>query len=386
LSSPNALASPHGSGTRETPPPQAVSDELIAPDAAPGKPPARTMRPRRRVVLMILIPLLGGALLLAFYLRGGRDVETDNAYVKADKVAVSAEVAGIVAEVLVRDNEPVAPGQVLFKLAPAPFRVAVAEAEARLAQARVDLAALGASHHQKQAEIVVARTRVSFAQQEQQRQAELVARGFVSTARFDDARQASALAAQQISVLELELQRIAVTLGGGANAPADRHPSILAARAKLERARLDLARTEIHAALPGIASKPPRLGQFVGVGSVAMALVVDATPWVEANFTETDLTHIRSGQAARVRVDSYPGLAWPGTVDSLSPATGAEFALIPAQNATGNWVKVVQRVPVRIRLDVAAGQPPLRAGLSATVTIDTGQRRELFGLSMPAGW
>ncbi|MDP3820529.1 MAG: HlyD family secretion protein [Burkholderiales bacterium] len=363
-----------------------MSDESIAPDAAPGKPAGRRMRPRRRVVLMVLIPLLGAALLLAFYLRGGRDVETDNAYVKADKVAVSAEVAGIVAEVLVRDNEPVAPGQVLFRLAPAPFRVAVAETEARLAQARVDLAALGASHHQKQAEIIVARTRLSFAQQEQQRQAELVARGFVSTARFDDARQASALAGQQISVLEQELQRIAVTLGGSANAPADRHPSILAARAELERARLDLARTEIRAALPGIVSKPPRLGQFVGVGSVAMALVVDAAPWVEANFTETDLTHIRSGQAARVRVDTYPGLAWLGTVDSLSPATGAEFALIPAQNATGNWVKVVQRVPVRIRLEVAAGQPPLRAGLSATVTIDTGQRRELFGLSMPAGW
>ena len=363
-----------------------MSDEPIAPEAAPGKPPARTRRPRRRVILLVLIPLFGVALLLAFYLRGGRDVETDNAYVKADKVAVSAEVAGIVAEVLVRENEAVVPGQVLFRLAPTPFRVAVAEAEARLAQARVDLAALGAGHRQKQAEIVVARTRLSFAQQEQQRQAELVARGFVSASRFDDARQASALAGQQISVLEQELQRIAVTFGGSANAPADRHPSIRAAHAELERARLDLARTEIRAALPGIASKPPRLGQFVSVGSVAMALVVSTTPWVEANFTETDLTHIRSGQAARVRVDSYPGVTWLGTVDSLSPATGAEFALIPAQNATGNWVKVVQRVPVRIRLDAAAGQPPLRAGLSATATIATGQRRELFGLSMPAGW
>lgn len=251
-----------------------MSDASIAPDAAPGKPTARRMR-RRRVILMVLMPLLSGALLLA-YLRGGRDVETDNAYVKTDKIAV-------VAEVLVRDNEPVAPGQVLFRLAPAPFRVAVAETEARLAQARVDLAALGASHRQKQAEIIVARTRLSFAQQEQQRQAELVARGFVSTARFDDARQASALAAQQISVIEQELQRIAVTLGGSANAPADRHPSILAARAELERARLDLARTEIRAMLPGIVNKPPRLGQFVGVGTVAMALVVNATPWVEAN-------------------------------------------------------------------------------------------------------
>jgi len=129
--------------------------------------------------------------------------------------------------------------------------------------------------------------------------------------------------------------------------------------------------------------RPPRRGQFVSVGSVVMALVVSATPWVEANFSETDLSHLRAGQPAEIRVDTYPGLVWHGTVDSLSPATGAEFSLIPAQNAAGNWVKVVQRVPVRIQLDSAAEQPPLRAGLSAMVTVRTGQRRQLLGLAWP---
>jgi membrane fusion protein (multidrug efflux system) len=338
-----------------------------------------------RIVLMVVLPLMAAAVLLAVYLQGGRSVETDNAYVKSDKVAVSSEVAGPVLEVLVRDNEPVAAGRVLFKLDPAPFRVAVAEAEAGLAQARTELAALGATHRQKQAEITLARTRLAFARNEQQRQADLVARGFVASARFDEARQASDLAAQQITVLEQELQRIALALGGRVDAPAARHPSILTAQAALDRARLNLARTQVRAALAGVVSRPPRPGQFIAVGGVAMALVVSATPWVEANFDETDLTYLRAGQAAEIRVDTYPGLVWRGTVDSLSPATGAEFALIPAQNATGNWVKVMQRVPVRIRLDSTAQQAPLRAGLSAVVTVHTGQRRQLFGLAWPAG-
>ena len=345
---------------------------------------AKTGRRRLvRVVFMGLLPLLAAAALLAWYLRGGGSVETDNAYVKSDKVAISAEVAGPVTEVLVRDNEAVAAGRVLFRLDPAPYRVALAEAEAKVAQVRNDLAALAATHRQKQAEIILANTRLAFARQEQRRQADLVARGFVSSSRFDEARQSSDLAAQQLPVLEQELQRIAVNLGGRVDAPIARHPSMLAARAELERAQLDLARTEVRAALPGVASRPPRQGQFVSVGSAVMALVVSATPWVEANFSETDLGHLRAGQPAEIRVDTYPGLVWHGTVDSLSPATGAEFSLIPAQNAAGNWVKVVQRVPVRIQLDSAAEQPPLRAGLSAMVTVRTGQRRQLLGLAWP---
>lgn len=340
-------------------------------------------RRRWRLVLLLLVPLIGAGLALLIYLYGGRHVETDNAYVKADKVPVSAAVAGTVSEVLVGENQAVAAGQLLFRLDAAPFRVAVAAAEAKVAQTRTDHSALQAAYRQKQAEIALARTRAGFARQEQQRQADLVARGFVSTSRFDDARQTGELAAQQVTVLEEELKRIAMTLGGSIDTPLAQRASMQAAQAELERARLDLARADVRASLPGIISKPPKLGQYIAAGSIAMALVVNATPWVEANFTETDLTHLRPGQPAEVHIDTYPGIIWRGTVDSVSPATGAEFALIPSQNATGNWVKVVQRVPVRIDLEVAPGQPVLRAGLSAAVKIDTGRRRQLFGLALP---
>lgn len=350
--------------------------ELLA--AAP--PPAR--RQRLRLLLLVVVPLLAvlaGALL---YLQGGGEVETDNAYVMADKVPVSAEVSGTVREVLVQENQAVSAGQPLFRLDAAALRIAVERAEARLAQVRTDLAALKAGYRAKQAEIALARTRHDFAVRDQQRQANLVARHFISPARFDEVRQASELAAQQIVALEQDLRRLAESLGGSVEAPVEAHPAWLAAQAELEQARLDFGRAEVRATLPGTVSRLPKPGQYLNAGSTALALVVDGNLWIEANFTEKDLTYMHPGQPVEVRIDTYPDATWHGVVDSLSPATGAEFAVIPAQNATGNWVKIAQRVPVRIRLDAAAGLPQLRAGLSAEVAIATGHRRRLLGLSL----
>jgi membrane fusion protein, multidrug efflux system len=340
-------------------------------------------RSRSRLILLVLVPLGAAAITLFVYLRGGREVETDNAYVKATKIPISTEVAGTVKEVLVRENQAVTSGQVLFRLDPAGFQVAVAQAQARLAQVRADLAALAASYRHNQAEVALARTRLGYARQEQQRQADLVARGFVSNARFDDARLATELAARQIDVLEQEQQRIAAMLGGGIETRVERHPSYLAALAELDRARLDLARVDVRALQPGTVTKPPQPGYYIAAGAAPMALVVTAKPWVEANFIETDLAHVHPGQRAVVTIDTFPDAQLHGTVESLSPATGAEFSLIPAQNATGNWVKITQRLPVRIRLDAAADRPELRAGLSATVRIETGQRRRLLGWAWP---
>lgn len=342
---------------------------------------AGSTRRRKRLVLLVIVPLIALLGVGIVYLMGGRYVETDDAYIKADVVPVSPQVSGTVKEVLVRDNQAVAAGQPLFRLDPANFEVAVAEAEAKLAQVRTDLAALKASYREKQAEIAVARTKYAYAQRDRQRQADLVAKHFVSASRYDDAAQNADLAREQVAALEQDLRRIAETLGGNADAPTERHPSYLAALAELQRARLDLARTEVRASLPGTVSNPPKPGQFVPAGNTAMALVASTTLWVEANFTETDLSHVRPGEPAAVHIDTYPDSEWKGVVDSLSPATGAEFAVIPAQNATGNWVKITQRVPVRIKLDLQAGMPPLRAGLSSVVKIDTGHRRQLFGLS-----
>jgi len=244
---------------------------------------------------------------------------------------------------------------------------------------RTDLAALKAGSREKQAEIAQARTKHSFALRDQNRQADLVEKHFISASKFDDAKQSSDLSAQQTETLQQDLKRIAETLGGSVDAPVENHPGYRSALAELEQAKLDLARTEVRASLPGTVSKPPKPGQYVSVGSTAMALVVTGNLWIEANFTETDLTYVHPGQAVVVHVDTFPDAVWKGVVDSLSPATGAEFSVIPAQNATGNWVKIAQRVPVRIKLNDESGKPALRAGLSAVVEIDTGHRRRVLG-------
>lgn len=341
-------------------------------------------QPRRRLkrlILLLVLPVLALTVIGWFYLHGGRYIETDNAYVKAEKVPISAEVSGTIKEVLVAENQVVQPGQVLFRLDPAAFQLAVSKAEAKLAQVRTDLAGLKASYREKQAEVSLARTQYAFAQKNQLRQADLVAKNFISASHFDDAKQSTELAAQQIGVLDQDLNRIAETLGGSVNSAVVNHPSYREAQAELEQAKLDLVRTEVRSGIVGIASKPPKRGQYLAAGSTALALVASGNQWVEANFTETDLTYIHPGQPVSIHIDTYPDIEWTGVVDSLSPATGAEFSVIPAQNATGNWVKIAQRVPVRIKLDVVANRPPLRTGLSAIVKIDTGHRRHLFGFT-----
>lgn len=343
--------------------------------------PASRNRRTKRLILLGVIPATALLVCAFVYLHGGRYVETENAYIKAEKVPVSADVSGTVKEVLVRENQVVTAGQPLFRIDPAAFQVAVAKAEAKLAQVRTDLAALKASYREKQAEVALARTRQAFAQKDQQRQADLVARHFVSPSRFDEAKQNSDVASDQIGALQQDLKRIAETLGGSVDAPVDRHPGYLAAQAELDQAKLDLEHATIRASQAGTVGKTPKVGQYVTAGTTAMALVVSDKLWVEANFTETDLTYVHPGQAVSIHVDTYPDAVWRGVVDSLSPATGAEFSVIPAQNASGNWVKIAQRVPVRTTLESQAGMPQLRAGLSAVVEIDTGHRRRLFGLS-----
>ncbi|MEI7447286.1 MAG: HlyD family secretion protein, partial [Burkholderiales bacterium] len=333
-----------------------------------------------RLLLLGVVPLVAVAIGLGLWLGGGGVAETDNAYVKADKIPVSAEVSGTVREVRVRENQAVAAGDILFRLDDAPFRVAVAKAEAKVAQARTDVAALKAGYRTKQAEIALARTRQDFARRDEARQADLAARNFISTSRLDEARQATELAGQQTLTAERELARIAETLGGGPDVPVDRHPAVMAAQAELMQARLDLSRVEVRAPVAGTVSRPPKPGQYAAAGSTALALVADGALWIEANFTETELGWIRADQPVTIRIDTYPDQRWTGAVDSVAPATGAEFAVIPPQNATGNWVKIAQRVPVRIRIDARPDGPPLRAGLSARVSVRTGHERRLADL------
>ncbi|MDH2915636.1 MAG: HlyD family secretion protein [Gallionella sp.] len=338
-------------------------------------------RKQKRMLLLVVIPLLAGIASLAVYLHGGRFVDTDNAYIKAQKVPVSSSVSGTVKEVLVTENQDVQAGQALFRIDPAPFHIAVEKAAAKLAQVRTDLASLKASYRAKQSEIALAQTNHDFAVKELKRQTDLANKNFISASKLDDVKHNTQVTSQQIALLEQEVRRIGEALGGNPDTPVERHPSYQAAQAELEQAKLDLSNTEVRASMTGTVSKPPKVGQFVATGGTAMLLVADDV-WIEANFTEADLTYVHPGQTVNISVDTYPDAKLKGAVESVAPATGAEFSVIPAQNATGNWVKIAQRVSVRIRLENAKSLPDLRAGLSSWVEIDTGHRRRLFGLTL----
>ncbi len=336
----------------------------------------------KRFILLVVVPAVALLVFGIVYLLGGRYVSSDNAYVKADKVPVSSTVSGTVTEVMVQENQAVKAGQLLYRIDPSQFQVSIAKDEAKLAQARTDIAAMKASYREKQAEILLAQTRYDFALKEQQRQSDLLSKGYISPSRYDEARQSTDIASQQVAALKEDQRRIAESLGGSAEMPIEQSPAFRVALAELAQAKLDLQHTEVKASMAGIVSKPPKVGQFVAAGNPVMALVVNGNLWIEANFTETDLTHVHPGQAVDISVDTYPSVKWKGEVESLSPATGAEFSLIPAQNATGNWVKIAQRVAVKISIASTPDMPQLRAGLSTEVEIDTGHKRKLLGITL----
>jgi membrane fusion protein (multidrug efflux system) len=209
----------------------------------------------------------------------------------------------------------------------------------------------------------------------------LAAKNVLPEANLEDAQQASTLAQQQIETLQQDLKRILASVGGSIDTPFEQSPGYASAMADLNQAKLDLAHTTVTAPTRGFVSKLPANGQNVTAGTTSLALVAAANMRVDANFTETELTYVKPGQPVTVTVDTYPDLTWKGSVDSISPATGAAYSVIPAQNATGNWVKIAQRIPVRIKLDANSAWPQLRVGMSAHVSIDTDHKRSLLGLS-----
>ncbi|KTC92497.1 Inner membrane protein yibH [Fluoribacter dumoffii] len=332
----------------------------------------------RRFILLVVIPVILVIIGTIFYLLGGRYVATDNAYVKADMIPLSPQVAGVVQEVFVTENQHVKKNQLLYRIDATPFQVALTKAESKLAQVRIDILAMKANYREKQAELELVRTKYNFSLRNKKRQMDLAAKHFASLSSLDDANEGAELAAQQIVTSEHNLQGLAASLAGSIDEPVEKHPSYLMAKAEYEQAKLDLAHTEIKAPLSGTISAPPKKGQFVSRGAITMTLVANEHPWIEANFTEKELTYVRPGQKVIATIDIYPGKKWKGTVQSLSPATGSEFSIIPAQNATGNWVKIAQRVAVRIQLDPESDSPLLRSGLSSWVKIDTKHKRYSF--------
>jgi membrane fusion protein, multidrug efflux system len=303
-------------------------------------------------------------------LLGGRGtVHTENAYVKADIISLATEVAGRITQVNVRTNQRVQRGQLLAQLDDTPYRLAVAEAEAHLAQVHNHILARRADYAEAQAELEQAREDADYYQRKLARNEKLgpVA---VSEAQLDESRQQLATARAQIAINQQKLSRLNAELGGNPDVPPEQQADVRVAQAQLDNARYKLSRTSIVAPVDGIiANTVPQTGEMAAAGFTLLSMISAEAVWVEANLKETQLAAVRPGQQAVVTVDAYPGQQWLAQVESLSPASGSEFALIPAQNASGNWVKVVQRIPVHLRLLSSEGEQILRAGMSAQVSI-----------------
>ncbi|HVU23696.1 MAG TPA: HlyD family secretion protein [Opitutus sp.] len=351
---------------------------------SPSRQPAASRRQTRRRILLAAGPVVLAAAGLYFYLHGGRVVSSDNAYVQATKLTVTSEVAGRVVAVPVHDNEQVRAGQVLFRLDDSLYRIGLAGARARLDSARTDLATLRASYRQKLALVAEAREQVAFAGQELQRQETLVSGHAGTEAAADHARHALDYARKHLEVLQQDAAAALTALAGDPNLPDVQSARIASAQAELDAAQRSLGKTVVTAPSAGIVTNVTNLpvGRYLEANQPAFSLIAVGAPWIEANLKETELTHVKTGDPVKIEVDTYPDRDFRGRVIAIGPATGAEFALIPAQNASGNWVKVVQRIPVRISVENPDPARPLRAGMSTEVDIDTGHVRtlaELFG-------
>ena len=345
-------------------------------DAAVAARPSRPLRQRLRLPLMVLGPALVLIAASWWYLTSGRYVSTDDAYVQAARTMVSADISGRVVAVAVHDNEAVAKGQLLFRLDDRPYRIAVEDAKAQLAAARLQLQALKATYDQKVADAKSAEETLGYQQREYDRQRQLATSGVASRQAYDQSQNALQVARQKVASTQGDLANTLAQLGGNPALPVDQHPSVQRAQAALDKAELDLSYTMVRAAEPGIVTKVDQLqvGSYVNAATPVFSMMSNRI-WIEANFKETELTHMRPGQTATVEIDTYPGRVFQATVQSLSPGTGLTFSLLPPENATGNWVKVVQRLPVRLALDIADANLPLHAGLSANVEVDTHYRR-----------
>jgi len=341
----------------------------------------RTLGQRLRLPLMIAGPvvvLLGAAY---FYFFGARYEATDDARVRSAQVNISSNVAGRVVELAVHDNQVVHSGDLLFKLDDAPYRIAVAESEAELGNARLRVEGLKATYKQREADLNAARDTLNYQRSEYERQQRLLSKGISSQAQYDAAVHAKESAEQLLSSAQQQAAAALAALSGNPDIPLEKHPAVMAAQAQLDHARLNLSYAAVTAPQDGVVTKVESLqvGSYINASQPVFTLVSTHNVWVEANFKEVQLTHMRTGQKATVAVDALPGRKLTATVTSLSPGTGSEFSALPAENATGNWVKVVQRVPVRLQLDDERIASQLQSGLSAVVTVDTQFHRSLFG-------
>ena len=331
-----------------------------------------------RFIFIVVVPVAVALAGLYVYAHGGERVETENAYVKADIIAVSSELDGRVSNVEVDDNQYIEKGALLFGLEHAGYEVKQRRAEAQMDMVRTEVQSLKAEYRATMLEKREANQRIAYLAKQLDRQKTLMKHGMGRADQFDEAQHNLDVAKVRLASVEERINRALAGLLGNPYLPPERHPRYLEAKAAFDEAGLGLLDSNIYAPASGIISNMKlQAGEYVDKGVPIFSIIVSDVLWVEANFKETQLTWMREGQRAHVVADAYPDTDWPGVVTAIAPATGAEFAVLPPQNATGNWVKVVQRIPVHIQVQQPAGVPRLRAGMTVTVGVDTGVSRGL---------
>ncbi len=357
-----------------------MSDKQNNETAAEPPKPQRPSALRRilKMLLLVAAPVALGLAGFVYFVENARFVTTENAYIRADTIAISTDVDGRVTEVFVSENEQVSVGQILFRIDERPFRLSVEQSETEMQTVANEIVSYQAAYRQRLAELELAQSDVSFYRRGYNRQRALSERGTVAQAQHDEARHELRTAEQKINTIREDIALALSRLGGDPSTPAESHPRYLTASNKRDQALLDFERTVVRSPVTGtIGSVRLQAGEYVEAGEALFSVVASDAQWITANLKETQLTHLSTGQEATIRADAYPDHEWRARVSSISPATGAEFSLLPPQNASGNWVKVVQRIPVRLTLAKADDGPVLRTGMSVSVRIDTERELDL---------
>ena len=359
-------------------------ESKTSPKAAAEAPAARrapaSARAQLRMILLVALPALAVLIGLGIYLTGGRYIATDNAYVGAQKVLITPDIAGKVIRVAVREGQHVKAGDELLSLDPEPFKLALVQAQAKLATASSDYAKLKSNYKSLTVLSELAQKNVEIKQRDVDRKSKLVATQAGSQADVDTSTGTLVTAQLQAQFSSQQREDALNNLLGNPELPLEKFPAYMQAKAALDQAQRDVDHTVLRAPISGTATQIDniQLGRFVAAGSPILSVIDDSAPWVDANPKETDITYLRIGQKATLDVDSFPDRTFKGTVVAVSPGTGSQFSILPAQNASGNWVKVVQRVPVRIAFDKNEDTHLLRTGMSVNVEIDTGHSRIPF--------
>jgi len=357
--------------------PEAKSKPEQAAETEASAKAARPSRQRLRLVLLVVLPALAALIGFGFYLSGGRYVSTDNAYVGAQRVLITPDVSGKIVHVAVIEGQHVNPGDELFTLDAEPYRLAVQQAQAKLAAARSDYDKAKSTLGSLTSLAELAQKNVALKQRDVDRKSQLFASRAGSQADVDTAMAGLVTAQLQAQFTKQQRDSTLSQLLGNAELPLEQFPEYAQAKAALDDAQRNLDHTVVRAPMSGTATQVDniQLGRFLAAGSPVLSVIDDHDPWVEANPKETDITYLRVGQKVTIAIDSFPDHTFKGTVVAVSPGTGAQFSILPPQNATGNWVKVVQRVPVRIAFDKDEDTHLLRSGMSVVVDIDTGHSR-----------